>query len=123
MTLNKRIEIALADWNWRSQMVWQQRIPDLINKIESWLYRTEKKELVIDNIDLWAFSFNCPDLMYFIVHLKLSLNSNLDYPIIVDYMWHIVDGRHRLIKAILEWKKTIKAIQLLEEVSKLYERE
>lgn len=123
MTLNKRIGIALADWDWRSQMVGTQRIPDLINKIESWMYRTEGKELVIDNIDLSAFSFNCPDLMSFIIHLKLSLNSNLDYPVIVDYMWHIVDGRHRLIKAILEWKKTIKAIQLLEEVSRLYEKD
>ena len=39
---------------------------------------------------------------------------SLEYPIILDEVGQIADGYHRLCKAILEGKETIKAIRLLE---------
>ena len=121
MSLKDRIDTEIKSWNRRSQKVWEQRIPDLINSIESWLYRSFQKTILIDDVDLSAFSFKCDNLMEFIIHCKLCIDSNLDYDVILDYTWHIVDGRHRLVKAILEWKKTIKATQLLEKIYPLNE--
>jgi ribose 5-phosphate isomerase len=47
-------------------------------------------------------------------HMVAVQNADLRYPIILDEDGEIMDGRHRLIKAIIEGKKTIKAVRFLE---------
>lgn len=37
--------------------------------------------------------------------------SRLKYPIILDQDGHIMDGRHRIVKAIMKGKSTIKAVR------------
>lgn len=66
------------------------------------------------NIDLTAEPFECNQLHHFIFQMKRVNDCSLDYPIILDEVGQIVDGYHRLCKAILEGKETIKAIRLLE---------
>ena len=45
------------------------------------------------------------------MHVKQILKVNIDYPIILDEDGEIMDGRHRIMKAILEGKETIKAVR------------
>lgn len=119
MTLEKRLKLTLLGWNYRSQRVWQHNVASLINLIETWEYPSEEVTIDLDTLDWWCYSFECPDLYEFIIHCKLSLNSDLNYPIIIDHKWRVVDWRHRLIKAVLEWKRAIKWIQLLQEIYSL----
>lgn len=44
-------------------------------------------------------------------HMKRVLNANLDYPIILDEEGFIMDGWHRVAKALLEGRGTIKAVR------------
>lgn len=44
-------------------------------------------------------------------HMKACLDANLDYPIIIDEDGEIMDGRHRLMKAILNGHESIKAVR------------
>lgn len=47
-------------------------------------------------------------LMDFIRHVKAVNEADLSYPIIMNEWGVIIDGKHRLAKAILEGHKTIK---------------
>jgi len=44
-------------------------------------------------------------------HMKAVQNADLSYPIILDEDGEIMDGRHRIMKAILGGEKTIKAVR------------
>ena len=66
------------------------------------------------NIDLTTELFECNQLHAFLFQCKRVYNCSLDYPIILDEYGQIADGYHRLCKAILEGKETIKAIRLEE---------
>lgn len=47
-------------------------------------------------------------------HMVAVNEANLKYPIILDEDGVIMDGRHRLIKSLVEGKKTIKAVRFKE---------
>jgi hypothetical protein len=47
-------------------------------------------------------------------HFMAIENADLSYPIILNEDGGILDGRHRLMKAIILKKKTIKAVRFLE---------
>ncbi len=49
-------------------------------------------------------------------HIKRILDADTEYPIIVWRNRRILDGFHRVIKAIYEGKKTIQAYELTEEI-------
>lgn len=51
-------------------------------------------------------------LTSFLYHLKRVENADLKYPVIIDSVGYICDGWHRVAKAILEGKTTIKAKRL-----------
>lgn len=53
-------------------------------------------------------------LSNFICHVKAVFDSSLEYPIILAPDGFIMDGRHRLCKAMLLGKKTIDAVQFTE---------
>ena len=46
-----------------------------------------------------------------VMHMKAVNDANLDYPIILDEDGDIMDGRHRIMKALLSGAKTIKAVR------------
>ena len=51
------------------------------------------------------------------LHCKKVMDANLKYPIILDWNGEVADGRHRIIKALIEGKKTIKAVRLTWEMT------
>ena len=56
----------------------------------------------------------------FSTHMVACLQADLDYPIILSPTGIIMDGRHRLVKALILGKETIKAVQLEEWPSGTY---
>ena len=58
--------------------------------------------------EIWANS-NMVDLAY---HCKKVLDADLSKPIIISWNGAIADGRHRIIKAIINDKETIKAVRI-----------
>ena len=60
--------------------------------------------------DCW-FGQKKPTLREIARHCKKINNASLKYPIILNVDGSLMDGGHRLCKAILEGHKTIKAVQ------------
>jgi len=55
--------------------------------------------------------FVCENFQDYVDNYKRVRRANLAYPIIVSSLGEIMDGRHRIIKAMLLGHKTIKAVQ------------
>ena len=115
------IELNLKSRDWKWQTIWSKKSWDswypvsvILNRIESWYYQTKEVKVNIETISLANYSFETKDLFDFMTHYKLVENSDLSYPIILNRKWEIVDWRHRLCKAILQWYKTIKWIMILD---------
>lgn len=49
-----------------------------------------------------------------VMHMKAVLSSDLSKPIILDEDGELMDGRHRIMRALLEGWETIKAVRFLE---------
>jgi len=45
-------------------------------------------------------------------HVRKCMDADLSKPIILDWEGTIADGRHRVIKAVAEGRKTIKAVRM-----------
>lgn len=50
-------------------------------------------------------------LRQMVAHMRAVESADLDYPIILDEDGEVLDGRHRIMKAILLNKQTIKAVR------------
>lgn len=114
----ENIEIELKTWNWKWQTVWDTEksisIASILSRLESWYYQTKDVEIDLSVIDLSIHSFEMNDLFEFITHYQLTKNADLTYPVIIDKRGRILDGRHRLCKAIIEWNKKLKWIMILD---------
>lgn len=81
-----------------------------------YLFAKAKGYPVLD-LPLWAVdltdkAFLADNLSQFIFQCKRVQDCSLDYPIILDDCGQIADGYHRVCKAIIEGRETIKAIRL-----------
>lgn len=89
---------------------------------EAWRAETlylfaKAKEYPVLDLPLWAVdltskSFSADNLSQFIFQCKRVQDCSLEYPIILDDYGQIADGYHRVCKAIMEGRETIKAIRL-----------
>lgn len=52
-----------------------------------------------------------------VMHMKAVMVADLSKPIILDEDGEIMDGRHRIMKALLEGKETIKGVRFDENPS------
>ena len=71
-------------------------------------------DLPLVGIDISHMPFSTTTFGQFLYHLKRVNDTNLDYPVILDDEGVICDGWHRVAKAYLEGRPTVKAIRLLE---------
>lgn len=60
-------------------------------------------------LDLSAEAWEGCDMFDLAFHVKRVNEADLSMPILLDWQGSIADGRHRVIKAIVEGKRTIKA--------------
>lgn len=79
-------------------------------------------DLPLAGIDLRVLPFKIDDIDDFVFQMKRTLNTDLKYPIILDWCGKIMDGWHRVAKAIIEGKITIKAVRLENPVKPDFER-
>lgn len=71
-------------------------------------------DMPVAGIDLSNMPFKITNLDGFIFQAQRVNDCNLDNPIILDTLGVIADGYHRVCKAILDGKTTIKAIRMME---------
>lgn len=72
----------------------------------------EEFDLPLSAVDLCFRPFDAGDMDGFIYHANRVNLTNLDYPIIIDWFGRICDGWHRIAKAILEGRETVRAVRL-----------
>lgn len=70
-------------------------------------------EVPIDHLNVWHI-YKDITLREMVMHIQVVLDADLDYPIILDEDGEILDGRHRLMKAIYMKRDTIKAVRFQE---------
>lgn len=77
------------------------------------------KDIPLDHL---AIDFNIAGMKVrqFVSHMKLILEADMKYPIILDDEACIFDGRHRVAKALLEGHETIKAVRFEEDPEPTY---
>lgn len=102
-------------------------------KIEKWTSHKEQMSklgrnkwsvarLITLSKDLSVFEIPLNHLNIYYLYEKLTLremvmhfiavrDADLQYPIILDEDGEVMDGRHRIMKAIIEGRKTIKAVR------------
>ena len=70
-------------------------------------------EIPLDHLNVY-YVYKKLTLRELVGHIRAVLDADLSYPIILDEDGEIMDGRHRIMKAILEGAKTIKAVRFEE---------
>jgi hypothetical protein len=73
-------------------------------------------DVVIDHMSTY-FVYEKLTLRELIAHMKAVEAADLSYPIILDEDGELMDGRHRLMKAIMQGHATIKAVRFDENPS------
>lgn len=66
-------------------------------------------EVPIAALDLSGRIWRDCNMYVLALHVKDCIDADLSYPILLDWEGGVADGRHRIIKAIVQGKKTIKA--------------
>lgn len=64
----------------------------------------------LDHLNVY-YKYKALSLMDMVMHMKAVNDADLSYPIIMDEDGEIMDGRHRIMKAILTGAETIKAVR------------
>ena len=72
----------------------------------------EPFEIPIAGIDLDFRIWKDCNMFGLASHVKRSINADLSKPIILDWNGSVADGRHRIIKALVNGDKTVKAVRL-----------
>ncbi len=52
-----------------------------------------------------------------VMHMKAVQEADLNFPIILDEDGEVMDGRHRIMRAMLEGLETVKAVRFEENPS------
>ena len=71
-------------------------------------------DMPIAGIDMSELPFAVDDFAQFVWQLSRVMKTDLAYPILLDDHGTICDGWHRVAKAVMEGRTTIKAIRLQE---------
>ena len=73
-------------------------------------------EIPIDHLCIY-YKYESLTLREFVTHMKAVNDADLAYPIILDEDGEVMDGRHRIMKAMLLGSPTIKAVRFDENPS------
>lgn len=69
--------------------------------------------------EVWSATGSVAGMAY---HMRRALNVNPDYPVILDDEGFIMDGWHRVLRAIIDGKPTIKAVRFAVTPAHDYEK-
>lgn len=71
-------------------------------------------ELDLAGVDLDVMPWELRSVFEYIKHFHLTSSCSLEYPVIMSPAGWVMNGWHRIAKAIIEGKKTVKAVRFLE---------
>jgi len=78
------------------------------------LFKLSKKlkvlEIPLDHLNIYH-NYKSLSLRDMVMHFQAVERADLSYPIILDEDGELMDGRHRIMKALLRGHKTIKAVR------------
>lgn len=74
----------------------------------------DSKKLPVFDVPLAAISLSSKpwdgdNMLCLAFHLRKCMDADLSHPILLDWNGDIADGRHRVLRAIADGKRTIKA--------------
>jgi len=69
-------------------------------------------DLPLGLIPLRHFEFACPDIVEFARHMKHVLEVDVDDPVIMDEYGWVMDGRHRIVRALMDGKEAVRCVKL-----------
>lgn len=67
-------------------------------------------EIPLEHLNIY-YKYETLTLREMVGHMKSVNNADLSKPIILDEDGEVMDGRHRIMKALLTGEKTIKAVR------------
>jgi hypothetical protein len=67
-------------------------------------------DIPLNHLNIY-YRYNDLSLREMVMHMRAVLDADLNYPIILDEDGEVLDGRHRIMKAIIEGKDSIKAVR------------
>lgn len=67
-------------------------------------------EVPIDHLNIY-YTYKNLTLREMVMHIEAVHSADLDKPIILDEDGELLDGRHRIMRAILEGRRAIKAVR------------
>lgn len=70
-------------------------------------------DIPLIGLDLDVTPWGTNNMLSFCYHVKRMNKSDFEYPIILTPAGYICDGWHRVAKAVMEGRETIKAVRLL----------
>lgn len=73
-------------------------------------------DVPLDHLNVY-YTYSKLSLREMVMHIKAVQAADLGYPIILDEDGELLDGRHRIMRAMLEGHKTIKAVRFDENPS------
>jgi hypothetical protein len=94
-------------WSQLGRFHWS--VPRLINLAKD----LEVMEIPLKHLN-FMHNYENLTLRELVGHMMSVQKADLQYPIILDEDGEIMDGRHRVMKALLEGKETIKAVRFEE---------
>lgn len=71
-------------------------------------------DLSLDSLDLGVNPWDLKDVWSFLREMQAVKQVDFKYPVILAPEGWVMDGWHRVAKAIMQGKKTIKAVRLIE---------
>lgn len=78
------------------------------------------QEMPLEHLCLYGLHPKIKSMRAWVGHMKSVLEADLDYPIILDDEGYVMDGRHRIAKALLEGHETIKFVRFEQTPSEDY---
>jgi hypothetical protein len=81
----------------------------------------EVRDLPMADFNTDYLAPNGDTLRSFVEHIRGVLDAGLEYPILLNENGAVIDGRHRLAKAMLEGRETIKTRRFKEDPSACWE--
>lgn len=83
----------------------------VINNLHARANELTPKEMPMEHLNIYDLKIDKTSVKEFARHMRAVLNTDLDYPIILDDEGYVMDGRHRIVKALFEGKKSIKFVR------------
>lgn len=86
----------------------------LISNLVSLASKLPIQEMPLEHLNIYNLYPKISSMRGFVMHIKGVLKADLICPIILDDEGYVMDGRHRIAKALLEEHETIKFVRFEE---------